>query len=538
VAVTVVLLAGLGVSLYQMQRALSAEALARKHAAEAVAERDAKAKALQAEEQARLLAEQKRQEAETNLGYARKANEILGSVFTGLDPRAEYETIAEFRNALASNLKQAVEQLEGSAIGDPLVVAEMQNTLGLSLLGLGETHLAITLFERALTTRKAQLGPEHPDTLTSMNNLASAYMDDGRLDDALRLRKETLELFKARLGPEHPDTLISMNNLASAYQDAGRLDEALPLYEQTLELRKARLGTEHPDTLSSMNNLASAYMDAGRLDEAIKLLEETVELRKAQLGLEHADTLSSMNNLALAYRAAGRLNEALTLCQQTLQLLKARLGPEHPVTLQSMNNLAGAYQAAGRLDEALPLFEQAATGMAKRGFRHKYAAHIVQNTINAYEVARQFNKAEAWRRTWAAHVKEVAGGDSLPYAGELAGLGLNLLQQHKYSEAEAVLRECLSIRKTQQPEDWTTFSIQSVLGEALLGQEKYGDAEPLLRAAYEGLKARQKDIPQPWRVQLLVEAVDRLIALYTAVNRPDDVQTWQAEKERLTAPKD
>ena len=77
-----------------------------------------------------------------------------------------------------------------------------------------------------------------------------------------------------------------------------------------------------------------------------------------------------------------------------------------------------------------------------------------------------------------------------------------------------------------------------MLGEALLGQKKYADAEPLLRAAYEGLKTRQEDIPQPVRVQRLVEAVDRLILLYTALNRPDDVQTWQAEKERLTAPKD
>jgi hypothetical protein len=71
-----------------------------------------------------------------------------------------------------------------------------------------------------------------------------------------------------------------------------------------------------------------------------------------------------------------------------------------------------------------------------------------------------------------------------------------------------------------------------------LGQEKYADAEPLLRAAYEGLKARQEGIPQPVRVQRLVEAVDRLITLYTALNRPDDVQTWQAEKDQLNAPKD
>ena len=36
------------------------------------------------------------------------------------------------------------------------------------------------------------------------------------------------------LGPDHPSTLASRNNLAGAYRDAGRLDEAIALFEQTL----------------------------------------------------------------------------------------------------------------------------------------------------------------------------------------------------------------------------------------------------------------------------------------------------------------
>ena len=64
------------------------------------------------------------------------------------------------------------------------------------------------------------------------------------------LFEETLKLRKAKLGPEHPDTLFSMNNLALAYQAAGKPDLALPLFEETLKLKKAKLGPEHPDTLT------------------------------------------------------------------------------------------------------------------------------------------------------------------------------------------------------------------------------------------------------------------------------------------------
>ena len=73
------------------------------------------------------------------------------------------------------------------------------------------------------------------------------------------------------LGPDHPSTLASRNNLAGAYRDAGRLDEAIALYEQTLEDSTHILGTNHPNTLTSRNNLANAYLAAGRSEEARKL---------------------------------------------------------------------------------------------------------------------------------------------------------------------------------------------------------------------------------------------------------------------------
>lgn len=102
-----------------------------------------------------------------------------------------YATIGEFSQALNANLTKAARNMEGTAIGDPLVVAAMQNILGLSFLGLGETKLAIGLFEMACTEHRTELGAEHPDTLTSTNNLALGYLAAGNLDLALPLFVET-----------------------------------------------------------------------------------------------------------------------------------------------------------------------------------------------------------------------------------------------------------------------------------------------------------------------------------------------------------
>ena len=65
------------------------------------------------------------------------------------------------------------------------------------------------------------------------------------------------------LGPNHPNTLSSMNNLAGLYKNQGKYDLAEPLYVECLELRKTILGPNHPDTLISMNNLAGLYESQG-----------------------------------------------------------------------------------------------------------------------------------------------------------------------------------------------------------------------------------------------------------------------------------
>ena len=75
------------------------------------------------------------------------------------------------------------------------------------------------------------------------------------------------------LGPDHPDTLTSRNNLAGAYRSAGRLDQAIPLYEEVLADRVRLLGDDHPQTLTSRNNLAGAYKAAGRPDDAEVLFD-------------------------------------------------------------------------------------------------------------------------------------------------------------------------------------------------------------------------------------------------------------------------
>lgn len=66
---------------------------------------------------------------------------------------------------------------------------------------------------QVIKTRITVLGPDHPDTLPSITNMAFAYKSLGQTEDALFLIKMTFQLRKLHLGPDHPDTQSALNLL-------------------------------------------------------------------------------------------------------------------------------------------------------------------------------------------------------------------------------------------------------------------------------------------------------------------------------------
>ncbi|KAK4243173.1 kinesin light chain 3 [Corynascus novoguineensis] len=212
--------------------------------------------------------------------------------------------------------------------------------------------------------RTEVLGEEHPDTLTSMADLASTYRNQGRWKEAESLEVQVMETSLRVLEEEHPDTLTRMGNLASTFWNQGRWKEAELLFVQVMETFKRVLGEEHPNTLTSMANLASTYWNQGRWKEAELLEVQVMETSLRLLGEEHPDTLTSMANLASTmanlastYWNQGRWKEAEELQAEELNICSRVLGEEHPNTLNSMANLAHTWNSQDRLEDALNLMK-------------------------------------------------------------------------------------------------------------------------------------------------------------------------------------
>jgi serine/threonine protein kinase len=410
-----------------------------------------------------------------------------------------------------------------------------RNSLGSAYRAAGKLDLAIPLLQRTLKACEAKLGDDHHDTLTYRNNLAAAYQAAGKLDLAIPLYERTLKACEAKLGDDHPNTLACRNNLASAYQAAGKLDLAIPLLQCTLKVIEAKQGDAHRDTLSCRDNLASAYQAAGKLDLAIPLFERNIKALQARLGDDHPYVLISRDKLASAYQVAGELDLAIPLHQRTLRAREANQGEDHPDTLISRNNLASAYQAAGKLDLALPLLQKVVRQAQKKwGFAQPLTLHITDNWIAALEADHQYGPAiQAGRELVAVQRKEV-GKDDPRLAFALVTLGRTLLAAKHDRDAEAVLRESLTIPTQKVPDTWGTFYTQSLLGAALLGQKKYANAEPLLLRGFEGMKQREAKILPQDKIRL-TNALERLVQLYEATGKKDEAAKWRKDLDAAKA---
>jgi eukaryotic-like serine/threonine-protein kinase len=433
--IALALVGGIAGTSWGMMRAVEAQ---RAEATRAEGERRAK---LDAEEQ-KTQAVAANQQAQKRLAQIEKGNEIITSIFTDLDIRKVKQGNEPLEAVLAARLVKAGSQLEGEAVGDPLVVAGLQERLGLSLMSLGHPQSAMRLFAKSGETRRSPLGADHPDTLMTMNYLANSYGDVGRYSDALKLREETLARRKARLGPDHPDTLTSMSNLANSYDDVGRYADALKLREERLPLQKARLGPDHPDTIASMFNLANSYLMLGRRADSLRLYEQTLALSMARLGPNHPYTLASMHGAAAGYYGVGRYADSLRVCEQALPLAKARLGANHPDTLKLMSEVANNYAALGRHAEAIRLREETlALARAKLGPGDPDTCEYMSNLAINYAAVGRHSDAVKLREETLALRKATLGLDHPHTLNTMKDLAESLVAVHRGTEAVGVIRQ-------------------------------------------------------------------------------------------------
>jgi tetratricopeptide (TPR) repeat protein len=401
------------------------------------------------------VARQAQRRAASEAAIARAVNNFLQTDLLG--EADEYGTGQDSNGGSPMTVREALDRASAQ-IGDrfrdqPLVEASIRMTIGTAYHRVRQPRLGVPHLERALAIRRMCLGADHPETLSSMDQLAGAYSWTGRFQDLIVLRSQLLELRKAGLGPDNPETLACLAKLAAAYQCAGQWDVSNQLFEDLIDRERAILGPAHSQTLDSMHLLAMNYAETDRLAQSIALHEEVLRLNETANGPRHNSSLWERMTLAQVCQRAGQLDRAEQLLDEALEIQlvtgrqrgdspRQRLGianvrgwqalnlllrrryaeaerlareaeavwaeicPENQRRFYLMSVRGAALCGLGQYAEAEPLLLRAYEGMKKQGavtpaVEWRRLTEACERVSRFYEVTNQREKARAWRETLA-----------------------------------------------------------------------------------------------------------------------------------------
>ncbi|EOD12957.1 hypothetical protein EMIHUDRAFT_452118 [Emiliania huxleyi CCMP1516] len=362
------------------------------------------------------------------------------------------------------------------------------NNLGMLLEAKGDLDGAEALLREALEARRETLGDRHPRTLTSIYNLGSLLQDKGDLEGAEALKREALEGQRETLGDRHPNTLTSISNLGSLLNAKGDLDGAEALLREALEAMRETLGDRHPNTLTSINNLGQLLNAKGDLEGAEALLREALEAMRETLGDRHPNTLGSINDLGSLLHRKGDLDGAEVLCREALEASRVALGDNHPDTLFSINNLGSLLHRKGDLEGAEALLREALEAQRETlGDRHPNTLTSINDLGSLLNAKSDVDGAETLLREALEARRETLGVLHQNTLTSISNLGSLLNAKGDLGGAEALLREALeAMRETLGDRHPDTLTSISSLGSLLEAKGDLGGAEALLREALEG----------------------------------------------------
>ncbi|HEY1678255.1 MAG TPA: serine/threonine-protein kinase [Candidatus Sulfotelmatobacter sp.] len=479
-----------------------------------------------------ILARRQRDRADLETADAKAVNQFLkDDLLSAADPAAQggAETKPDPDIKVRTVLDRAAAQAEKRFADKPLVESEIQMTIGdaykgLALLPEAEQHL-----RRAYELSKAQLGPDAPRTLDMLMSLSGVESEEDKNEAAAADAETAYEADLRGLGPNDPRTVVAMQNLGVMYLFTNQFAEAEPLLKKALAIQTAKNGYDNIDTLNTSDSLAQLYIMQSRYSEAHPLMEKALDSYRRVYGPDHPFTHRERYGMAKVALGEGNYAEAEKQFSAVLASELPLKGPKHLDVIASETNLGLAYVEEGKFNEAMTLLGNTLE-ISRQAFGAKSANALnLANDLGwAYDTKGDLPRAEQiWRNTLQGY-KALGKDQEDAAANESEMLGQNLVRQHKFVQAEPLLREAVAFREKGASDDWRRFRAKAFLGAALSGERKFSEAEPLLLAGYDGLNQRAPRMPAMQRKWIQFSG-RQIVDLYQRWPRPDQEAAWKAK---------
>jgi DNA-binding SARP family transcriptional activator len=218
------------------------------------------------------------------------------------------------------------------------------------------THEAGLASARTLGDRQAEAW--------MLNNLGMAYGDQRR-QECVGYFEQALAIYRG-MGDPRGETRAA-NNVASAWFNLGRFDEALAAGLRSLEIQR-RNGNRYGEGIA-LGVLGGSCQRLGRFAEAIDHLQAALAIFR-ELGDRMAEA-DSLSDLGEAYLGLSRVSEAIDALTSSLAIWQD-IGDRHGLAA-TLLRLGRAQQAAGNAGQADDLLSRAADLFDELGDRAQAA---------------------------------------------------------------------------------------------------------------------------------------------------------------------
>lgn len=440
----------------------------------------------------RNVAQAAKNESDNRLNVIRQGNDVLTSIFADINLEEAEQQGEPLSAVLGKRLLAASEQLEKTAIGDPLTVAQMQVKLGEGLRTLGHAEPARKILERAHQVLTRELGADDQATMRCEYFRALEYFSSHDFEAAKSILVPLYERQRRVLGPMHANTLDSMGDVASVYMEFTEFDKAIPLMEENVRLYRQL--SQVPDgedvtldLITSEHNLGVAYMRTRQFDKARPLLEGCVQRGSQAFGGDHYNVLIKKLSLAIFHSQVSEHQEALSLYRETVSLMTKKVGADHPSTLNAMSHLAAAQSRSGDQDGALSTSKQYyERALRKLGAEHAFTIDAKRTLAKRYEERREFEQALPMRESLKSNSEKRYGRAHAETLFDYAAWAHCLLKLNRNDEAIRVLREQIDLsRSAPGAEDPRTLNMLGLLGDAYSQAGRFSEAIEILKSAFE-----------------------------------------------------
>lgn len=213
--------------------------------------------------------------------------------------------------------------------------------------GHADLEASDQMFRKALSIYTRLEGAESLPAAEVLNDLG-LKLEKASPDSSVHLLRKSYRIHQQQLGPDHPETLLIMNNLAAVLHDQGHVAEAEPLYRKVLDQRRRTLPEGSTAIGYTLYRLGRVLLQQGRLDEAEARLREASRIFRQTLSENDNRLLLTRHYLARCLRVNGQPLEAEKILNENHRRFLETYAPQHRYVRDTQEELDLLREVQGR----------------------------------------------------------------------------------------------------------------------------------------------------------------------------------------------